>query len=382
MPSNYSSIQDLTAMAYNGTPDYDHANPARVGLLLTNLGTPEAATPKALRKYLAEFLWDPRVVEIPRPIWWLILNLIILNVRPKRSAETYAKIWTPAGSPLMQHTLDQTAAVKQYLADIDLTEIEVACAMRYGQPSIESTLYALQKKNVTRLLVMPLYPQYSAATTASTFDAVAQTLSKMRWMPELRFINQYCDQPLFIKACAKQISDYWKENKRSEKLLFSFHGVPKRYLLQGDPYHCQCHKTARLIVEELGLSSEEYLTTFQSRFGREEWLKPYTDETLEQLGKDKLGSIDIFCPGFSSDCVETLEEMDMLNREVFTDAGGGDFQYIPALNSTPHHVQAIAEIARQHMQGWPQVTAEYDWQAHHKERDETRRLALEMGSKN
>jgi ferrochelatase len=347
-------------MKYSGKKDYQHSSLEKTGLLITNLGTPEAPTAKALRKYLAEFLWDPRVVEIPRPIWWLVLNLIILRIRPRKSAAVYKKIWTEQGSPLMSHTLGQMEGIKQQLQARGLDHIEVECAMRYGQPSIEHALQKLQEKNVTKLCVLPLYPQYSGSTTGSTFDAVSQTLTQLRWVPEFRFIQQYAGHADYIKACADQIHQHWATHPRHEKLVFSFHGVPKRYLMSGDPYHCQCHKTARLIATQLRLSDEQWMTTFQSRFGREEWLQPYTDKTLEKLGQEGVQSIDVFCPGFSSDCVETLEEIDMENRAIFIEAGGKNFSYIPALNSTPSHIHALTNIAMMHMQGWPALDATYD----------------------
>jgi ferrochelatase len=243
--------------------------------------------------------------------------------------------------------------IKQQLKARGLEHIEVECAMRYGQPSIESALHKLQAKNVTKLCVLPLYPQYSGSTSGSTFDAVAKTLTQLRWVPEFRFIQQYAGHADYIKACADQIQQHWQTHPRNEKLVFSFHGVPKRYLMSGDPYHCQCHKTARLIAQQLELTDDQWMTTFQSRFGREEWLQPYTDKTLEKLGKEGVQSLDVFCPGFSSDCVETLEEIDMENRDIFIEAGGKDFKYIPALNSTPEHIEALTNIAMAHMQGWP-----------------------------
>jgi ferrochelatase len=353
-------------MKYLGKSGYNHASPEKLGVLITNLGTPEAATPSALRKYLAEFLWDPRVVEFPRPLWWVVLNLVILRIRPRRSAETYAKIWTKEGSPLMAHTKSQLAALKRKFAANNLQHIEIDFAMRYGTPSIESVLLEMQDKNVTKLLVLPLYPQYSGSTTGSTFDSIAETFSKLRWLPELRFVNQYADDKKYISACASQIKRYWSTHKQSRVLLFSFHGLPKRYLLAGDPYHCQCYKTARLIAEQLQLNEDQWKLTFQSRFGREEWLQPYTDKTLEAMAKENIKSVDVFCPGFSADCVETLEEIDMLNREIFLEAGGEKFQYIPALNDNEDHIEAIYQLAMNHMQGWgassPEFNSEQDKQ--------------------
>ena len=347
-------------MKYIGKAEYNHASTEKLGVLITNLGTPDAPTPSALRKYLAEFLWDPRVVELPRPLWWLVLNLVILNFRPKKSAAIYKNIWTENGSPLLIHTKEQACALKEKLQSNNLGHIEVEYAMRYGSPSIESALLRLHKNNITKLLVLPMYPQYSGSTAGSTFDAVAQVFSKLRWTPELRFINQYADDPGYINACAAQVRRYWSEHKRGQKLLFSFHGLPKKYLIAGDPYHCQCHKSARLIAEELGLGNEEWMLTFQSRFGREEWLQPYTDKTLESLPGKGVTSVDVFCPGFSSDCVETLEEIDMQNREVFMQSGGETFQYIPALNDNADHMESIFQLIMRHLQGWDLASTDFD----------------------
>ena len=367
-------------MKYLGKSDYNHASPEKLGVLITNLGTPEAATPSALRKYLAEFLWDPRVVEFPRPLWWLVLNLVILRIRPRRSAATYAKIWTKEGSPLMAHTKSQLIALKKKFAANKFGHIEVDFAMRYGTPSIESALLKMQEKNVTRLVVLPLYPQYSGSTTGSTFDAIANTFSKLRWMPELRFVNQYPDDEKYINACANQIKSYWATHQQNQVLLFSFHGLPKRYLLAGDPYHCQCYKTARLIAEELQLNESQWKLTFQSRFGREEWLQPYTDKTLEAMAKENIKSVDVFCPGFSADCVETLEEIDMLNREIFLDAGGEEFQYIPALNDNEDHVEAIYQLAMNHMQGWSAALTGFDVNKQQQENLLSQQRAKKLGA--
>ena len=347
-------------MKYLGKSDYNHAGSEKLGVLITNLGTPEAATPSALRKYLGEFLWDPRVVEFPRPLWWLVLHLVILRIRPRRSAAMYAKVWTKQGSPLMVHTKAQLAALKQVFQANQQEHIEVDFAMRYGAPSIESALLEMQKKNVTQLLVLPLYPQYSGSTAGSTFDAIANTFAKLRWTPELRFVNQYHDEENYISACANRIKNNWSNHQQSQVLLFSFHGLPKRYLLAGDPYHCQCHKTARLIAEKLQLNENQWKLTFQSRFGREEWLQPYTDKTLEAMATEGVKSVDVFCPGFSSDCVETLEEINMENREVFLGAGGEQFQYIPALNDCEDHIEAIYKLAMNHMQGWDVASLGYN----------------------
>ena len=368
-------------MGYIGKSDYDHSSPEKIGLLITNLGTPSAATPSALRKYFAEFLWDPRVVEYPRVLWWLILHLVILRIRPRIKAASYAKIWTKQGSPLMVYTKAQLQTLKAlFNKQYNLGHIEIDFAMRYGQPSIESAVLNMQQKNVTHLLVLPLYPQYSGSTAGSTFDAVANTLSKLRWMPELRFINQYADDEGYIAACTKRISNHWQQHQRGEKLIFSFHGLPKRFLLAGDPYHCQCHKTARLIAQELQLNDNEWRLTFQSRFGREEWLQPYTFETLEALPTEGVKSVDVFCPGFSADCIETLEEIDMENRDIFLSAGGEQFQYIPALNDSEEHIDALANLALKHMQGWEQAKTDFNLQVYAEQKQDAQKRAKKLGA--
>ncbi|MBV0934386.1 ferrochelatase [Marinobacterium weihaiense] len=339
-------------MAYRGVENFSHNQQDRTGVLITNLGTPDAPTPSALRRYLKEFLWDPRVVEVPRPIWWCILNGIILNIRPRRSAAAYKEVWTEAGSPLLLHTRDQADRLRERLQAEYGEHLVVEFAMRYGNPSIASAIDRMQQAGVRRLLVMPMYPQYSGATTASTFDAVAEDFRKRRWLPELRMVNHYHDYPPYIEALAASIERHWQANGRADRLLMSYHGVPKRYLLQGDPYFCECHKTSRLLAERLGLKEGEWMTTFQSRFGREEWLKPYTDETLKSLPSQGVKSVQIVCPGFSADCLETIEEIGQENFEYFTEAGGDRYEYIPALNAEPEHIDAIEQLVRQHLQGW------------------------------
>lgn len=345
---------------YLGEPDYRHGSPELAGVLLTNLGTPDEPTRPALRRYLKEFLWDPRVVELPRPLWWLILNGVILNVRPARSAHAYSTVWTDDGSPLMAISRRQAAALAQALEGRCPGPVRVALAMRYGNPSIAAGLEDLRQAGARRILVLPLYPQYSASTTASTFDAVAEILRGWRWVPELRFVNHYHDDPGYVRASAERIRRHWESHGRGERLLFSFHGVPKRYLLNGDPYHCHCHKSARLIAEALELGPGDWELSFQSRFGREEWLKPYTDERLKALPQEGVRAVDAFCPGFSADCLETLEEIAMQNRDFFLEAGGETFRYIPALNDEPGHIEALTELALRHMHGWPETAPGYD----------------------
>lgn len=337
---------------YQGTPNYSHNQTARTGVLLTNLGTPDAPTRKALKTYLAEFLWDPRVVEVPRPIWWLILHGVILNIRPARSAKAYASVWTKRGSPLMVHTQDQCTAIAEALREQWGEQVVVDYAMRYGNPSISSALQKMADHGVKRLLVLPLYPQYSGATTGSTFDAISQDFTRRRWLPDLRFISHYHDYAPVIEAMAQHIERFWAKHGRADKLLFSYHGVPKKYLLRGDPYHCECHKTSRLLAERLGLESNEYFTSFQSRFGREEWLKPYTDHTLKAWPSEGVQSVQVFCPGFAADCLETIEEIGEENKEYFIAAGGQRYEYIPCLNAEPGHIQALTQLIMQNMAGW------------------------------
>lgn len=339
-------------MRYRGNSKFDHTQSDRIGVLLTNLGTPDAPTPAALKRYLREFLWDPRVVEVPRPLWWLILNGIILNVRPRRSAAAYAEVWTEAGSPLLIHTRDQTEALRTALQSQWGERVQVEFAMRYGSPSISSVLEKMQRDGVRQLIVLPLYPQYSGATTASTFDAIAADFHQRRWLPDLHFISHYHDHPRYIEALAQSIETFWASSGRADKLILSYHGVPKRYLLEGDPYHCECHKTSRLLAERLGLGESEYLTTFQSRFGREEWLQPYTDETLKALPSQGVKSVQVVCPGFSADCLETLEEIGQENREYFVDAGGEQYAYIPALNAESAHIDMMQALVQPMLEQW------------------------------
>jgi ferrochelatase len=343
---------------FQGTTDFDHRRVPHTGILLTNLGTPDAPTPSALRRYLGEFLWDPRVVEIPRPIWWLILNGIILNTRPRKSAHAYQSVWMEQGSPLLVYSEAQTKEIRERLQRRASGPVTVELAMRYGNPSITAGLRKLQQAGAERLLVLPLYPQYSGATTGSTFDAVAAELRTWRWVPELRMINHYHDFPPYIEAMAGHIEDYWSREGRNGLLLFSYHGLPRRNLLLGDPYHCQCHATSRLLSERLGLSSEEWMTTFQSRFGKAEWLKPYTDVTLKSLPSQGKKQVDVFCPGFSVDCLETIEEIGVENRDYFLAAGGERYRYIPALNAIDSHIDALVELILQHTRGWPEFSDE------------------------
>ncbi len=367
---------------YTGNPDYSHDKPACTGILLTNLGTPDAPTAAAVRRYLAEFLSDPRVIELARPLWWLILHGFILRLRPRRSAEAYSKIWTDEGSPLLNIAKKQCALVAQSMQESTDGPLQVELAMRYGNPSLASALDKLRQANAQRLLVLPLYPQYSATTTASTFDAIADVLKTWRWLPELRMINHYHDHPAYISALVESIRDHWAEYGKPDKLLFSFHGLPKHYFLAGDPYYCECQKTARLVAEQLGLEQDLWSVSFQSRLGLQEWLKPYTDIQLKEWGKSAIKSVQIICPGFSADCLETLEEIKMQNKEFFIKAGGREFSYIPALNDQAMHINALVEIISQHCQGWPEFSDQRDRQQIKDQLQRTREQALAQGASN
>jgi len=426
---------------YLGLNDYAHGSTARCGVLLVNLGTPDNPNPSAVRRFLAEFLWDPRVIETPRWLWWPVLHGVILRIRPSRSSHAYKQIWTDAGSPLMRHSrelaqrlqatlnisFEDTQRITRTALDIQpglghpleqpdpghpsiasTTEsaamtsvgvqdsdraglrhpldhghppsggvaesvgvpdsssvrhsmrvqppvIPVELAMTYGSPSIPSALRRLQAAGARRLLVLPLYPQYSGTTTASVFDRVTSELRTWRWLPEVRFINEYHDDPAYIAAVAASVTAHWQRHERRH-LLFSFHSTPKRYLLAGDPYHCQCLKTARLVSEKLRLSPGDWSISFQSRVGREEWLRPYTDELLLEYAAGKQLHLDVVCPGFAADNLETLEEIEIRNRELFLAGGGKTYHYIPALNATASHVDMLAQLVRRHSQGWINAT--------------------------
>ncbi len=339
-------------MRYREEPAFAHGTPATTAVLLVNLGTPESPTKGALRKYLKEFLSDPRVVEIPRAVWWTILNGIILNTRPAKSAAKYAQIWTKEGSPLRVHTERQRTLLQGYLGQAGRKEIVVNHAMRYGEPSIESVVWKLKAANCERILVVPLYPQYAASTTASVFDEVTRCLRAARNVPELRLVRHFHDHPAYIKALARSVHAHWEKNGRPDRLVMSFHGVPRFTLERGDPYHCECQKTARLLAEELGLKSDQWLIAFQSRFGRAEWLKPYTQATLEELASRGVAKVDVICPGFVADCLETLEEIAMECKAAFLQAGGREFGYIPCLNENHEWVAALASIVATHLSGW------------------------------
>ncbi|MEH6457820.1 MAG: ferrochelatase [Cocleimonas sp.] len=358
-----------------------HGKAPITGVLLTNLGTPAEATPPAVRKFLKQFLSDGRVIEIPKIIWWIILNAFILPKRPKESAANYAKVWMDEGSPLMHYSQQQQKLLQKEMQVRFNGPVHIELAMRYGDPSIESALDALQAKGARRILILPLYPQYSATTTATTFDSVYKHYMGKRWIPELRFVGQYHDDPSYINSIAKSIETYWKKNGKNDVLLMSFHGLPERNVELGDPYSCHCHKTGRLIAEKLGLEESQWRLTFQSRFGKAEWVKPYTDKTLMGLPGEGVKTIDVVCPGFPSDCVETLEEMNMENREYFMEAGGEKYHLIPCMNDHPDHIQALADLVQLHTQGWTETATDWTVAEAEKQCGISKQRALEKGAK-
>ena len=337
---------------FTAQDSFDHAMPERTGVLLVQLGTPDAAEPGPVRRYLRQFLSDPRVVEIPRLVWWLILNGIILTVRPKRSAAKYAQIWTDQGSPLAVYTARQASMLRGFLGERGV-DVEVAWGMRYGNPSVAGAMRGLRERNVTRLLVIPLYPQYAGSTTASAYDAVWEELRGWRNLPELRTVRGFHTFDPYLDALVERVKTAWGADGPPDRLVISFHGVPRQTLLAGDPYHCECLATGRELARRLNLSEEQYAVTFQSRFGKAQWLEPYTDRTLEALGRQGVRRVDVVCPGFVSDCLETLEEISIEARHTFLTAGGKDFRYIACLNDQPAFVGALASLAQAHFGGWP-----------------------------
>jgi protoporphyrin/coproporphyrin ferrochelatase len=366
---------------FRSEPPFEHDRVPKIGVLLVNLGTPSAPTPAAVRRYLAEFLSDPRVVEIPRVAWLPILHAVILRTRPARSAAKYASIWTNDGSPLMVHSAKQRVLLFGYLgqrlkdAGLPGDGCAVALGMRYGEPSIGRALEELRANGCEKILVLPLYPQYAASTTASTLDAVTAHFAETRRVPALRFVDTFHDDPGYIRSLARCVNEYWEKHRRPDRLVLSFHGVPRRSLTLGDPYHCYCQVTGRLLARELGLEPKQWTLTFQSRFGRAEWLKPYTLDTLTGLGREGVGRVDVFCPGFVADCLETLEEIGIEGRRRFQKAGGGELHAIPCLNEHPAWMAALADLAFRQLGGW--LTAPPDAAA----RERTLLRAKAMGAK-
>ncbi len=354
---------------------YQHGSPNRTGVLLINLGTPDAPTAQALRPYLKEFLSNPRVIEIPRYIWWFILNGVILNTRPKKSAEKYAQVWMPEGSPLKVHTERQTKLLLKSLETGTQPTPIVEYAMNIGNPSVATVLKRMQEQGCERILIIPLFPQYAASSTAAAMDNVFAELSKMRNLPAIRTVKQYHDDPGYIAALAQNVRDYWHEHGKPDKLIMSFHGVPRATLDKGDPYHCSCQKTGRLLAEALQLDADQYQVCFQSRFGKAQWLTPYTAATLQQLGKDKMRRVDVICPGFVSDCLETLEEIAIEAKATFIEAGGKEFHYISCLNEREDWIKALSDITITHLKGW------LDLEHTQEESEKSRKLALKLGAK-
>ncbi len=343
-------------MKYLGRPEYQHGTGEKLGVLVVNLGTPDAPDTPSVRRYLRQFLSDPRIIELPRLLWMIILHGVILRVRPAKSAEAYREVWDEqTGSPLMKFSLAQADALQNNLQARFGDDVIVSLGMRYGSPSIDDAITELESHNVRRMLVLPMYPQYSGTTVASVFDAVTDRLQTTRWIPETRFINQYCDEPDYIKALANSVRESWDEHGKGDLLVTSYHGIPKRYLTNGDPYHCLCHKTTRLLADELGLSEKDFRVVFQSRVGKEEWLRPYCDETMKTLASEGITSIDVMSPAFSADCLETLEEIEGENKEYFIENGGQRFVYIPCLNARHDHMEMLTNLVVRHCQGWPEM---------------------------
>lgn len=324
----------------------------KIGVVYINLGTPEEPNAAALRPYLKQFLSDRRVVEIPRAVWLPILYGVILNTRPKQSAAKYKQIWTSDGSPLMVHSMRQTKMLQGYLGERVCAPVMVALGMRYGRPSIDQALEKLFEQGCEHILVLPAYPQYAGSSTASAFDSVFAWAKGRRNIPELRLVKHYSAHPTYIDALANQVREYWRSHGRPDKLIMSFHGVPQFTIDRGDPYHAHCETTGRLLAQALNLPTEQMRITYQSRFGRAQWLKPYTSATLEELGKQRVERVDVVCPGFVSDCLETLEEIAIEGKATFLEAGGKEFHYIPCLNENDDWIKALCAIAMEHLSGW------------------------------
>lgn len=328
------------------TPRFPAVPSPPIGVLLANTGTPDSPAPADVRRYLRQFLWDRRIVDLPRPLWWVILNGVILPFRPRASARLYRKIWTRDGSPLLLTSLEQARAVEGALNANGNATFTVSLGMRYGAPSIAGALGELRDKECNPLIVLPMFPQYCSATTAAIFDAVAAEIARWHVVPEVRFISRYHDEIGYTDAIDNSVRQFWKENGETERVLFSFHGTPERFRAAGDPYFWQCHHTSRRVATDLGLRTDCWQVAFQSRFGRGEWLKPYTVDVLREWAREGVTSVDVICPGFAADCLETLEEIAIRYGEVFLGAGGKRFRYIPALNDRPDHIDVLAGVIR------------------------------------
>jgi ferrochelatase len=364
---------------YLPEPKHTHGGISKTAVLVTNLGTPGAPTAPAVRKYLREFLADPRVVEIPRLVWSPILHGVVLRVRPRQSARRYASIWTPEGSPLKVHTERQAKLLRGYLGTVIRSPFTVEYAMRYGEPSIASTLARLKNEGCARILLLPLYPQYSASTTASAIDAAMQVWHRTRDVPEVRVVKHFHDDAGYITALGNQVREHWREKGQPDKLIVSFHGLPRRALDQGDPYHCECQKTARLLAEDLELADKQWAIGFQSRFGAAEWLKPYTASLLADAGKRGARRVDVICPGFVADCLETLEELGIEGRKTFLAAGGKEFHLLPALNERDEWIRVLSDIALRNLSGW--VSSDWDAARARAASEASRKRALAGGAR-
>lgn len=342
-------------MRYISSPDFHRDGAERIGILLVNTGTPEAPEPREVRRFLARFLSDPRVVEIPRPLWLPILYGFILPFRPARSAAKYRKIWSAYGSPLLELSERLRAELSLTLAQRVLAPFTVELGMLYSRPSVSASLQRLRESGAQRILVVPMYPQYCGATTGAVYDQIHAELRRWRWLPELRFVAEYHDQPGYIDALQASVVQHWEANGRTKHLLISFHGIPERSFHLGDPYFCKCQKTARLLADELMLRETEWTVSFQSRFGPSGWLRPYTNQVLADLPTRGIRDVTVVCPGFPVDCLETLEEINIENREIFLRAGGHEFQYVPALNARTEHARFLADLVARHCQGWTHI---------------------------
>lgn len=343
------------SMRYHSSADFHRETAERIGILAVNFGTPDSPAPRDVRRFLARMLGDPRVVEVPRPLWLPILYGFILPLRPRRIAPKYRKIWSAEGSPLRELSERLRSGLASLLAQRMMAPFSLEFAMLYGTPSVSESLQRLRAAGARRILVLPLFPQYCGATTGAVYDQVNAELAGWRWLPELRFICEYHDQPQYIEALRESVAQHWEAHGRTGHLVISFHGIPERYFHQGDPYFCKCQKTARLLAEELLLKDGEWTVTFQSRFGPTEWLRPYTIETLAGMPARGIRDVTVICPGFAVDCLETLEEIDVENRAAFMSAGGERFEYVPALNARPAHAAVLAAQIARHCQGWTEV---------------------------
>lgn len=343
-------MKNLQHGRYLGHDATENGDLSKVGVMVVNLGTPPAPSSVSLRGYLKQFLSDPRVVEVPRLIWFFVLRYILLR-RPAQSARAYRSVWTDAGSPLAVYTQNQAAAIQAHFGGPD-SDVVVEAAMRYGQPSVRSAWLKLRAKGASKLFVLPLYPQYCAATTGSTFDALSDVFQNVRALPELRFLTSYHAEPTYIECLAQSVRNHWEQHGKAQKLIVSFHGIPQKYADRGDPYRNECAATTRLLARALGLDSDAYQMTFQSRFGKDPWLTPYTDETLKSLPSQGIDSVQVICPGFAADCLETIEEIGVENRDYFLEAGGKNYEYILALNATPNHIAALTTVIEKNIQTW------------------------------